>query len=364
MYRDDYDGYETGDDYSDGNYEDVTDSIDFESDEKEKKETISRESVDHLSAYSGIDLSKIDYVDLDKVENTNQFTDEDMKIFKYLVRSGNKDSIQFVGVKFIEALEGLIYSLIQLYAGDLILKNKQNTEDCVQECRETIIKLLPNYDFQFAPATYFHPRLIETITRYTRDYVNAPVIKQSKTHMDRMIKVKKAISRLEAEGKEPTVANLTVATGMTFKCVEEALDNIAQGTPVPYDSDAINATVASNTPTPEQAVIQQEQSSTLINMVNTVSVVQRNIFLEYYGISYENGALVEITPKSVRTLSKKYKKSENEITTLINMTRMLFLKNKEFRKYYGEKEKKKKKESNLRLKPNAVADALLYDDFD
>ena len=356
---------ESEDGYDDGNFGDVTDSMDYDNTERdEHKEPVKTTGfkVSELN-YVGIDFSQIDFAGKLSVDNVNKFTDEDMKIFKEYLHGGTKEQKKFVYMKIIEALSGLIEKLIRKYGGDFVAKKPEYLEECRQECAMAIIDNIDRYNFKYAMTTFCTPILLGAITEYIRTEIKGATIILPKTSADTAHKVSKAINELESQGRDANAANVSLLTGIQLKKVEETMEIINMSIRLNYDPDALEAVIASNGPTPEQVAIQNEQTRVFMDAFGKLAKTDVEIFLLSKGLRINGGQLSDgYKSLSARQLAAMFHKQEGEITTIINRVKDSLKRDKGFRNFF--ETKKVRKESKLKLIPNAKADASLYDDFD
>ena len=146
-------------------------------------------------------------------------TNEEKKMLFERIQKGDKEARE----RLVEENMGLVWSIVKRFAG-----RGTDMEDLFQIGAMGLIKAIDKFDpsFEVKFSTYAVPMIAGEIKRFLRD---DGIVKVSRTLKENCWKIKKETEQFrQKNGREPSLEELSVITGLTKEEIAMALESAAE----------------------------------------------------------------------------------------------------------------------------------------
>lgn len=178
----------------------------------------------------------------------------------------------------ITRLDNFIYYVIENRFNTF----KNLTKDLYQEGVVGILKGFDTYNpLKSKPTTYFYIYIVHEMT----DFINMNVNRTSTHYAANIIKVKKAISLFEYEGRDWSVKDIAQETGISAETILQSIKIMESANEVHYDTvDYLDSQMSQRHLSPEEEYIKNESSQIIRKAVSNLGEMERSVILLRYGL--------------------------------------------------------------------------------
>ncbi len=249
---------------------------------------------------------------------------ERFKIIMEKYHSGEKTKAAELA---IQELEKFVHSTISKHFSSYT----KDYDDLYQSGILGILAELPKYDPEKgAPTTFFYFHIVHHISRYVNRYSK----KTSSYYASTIGSIMKAIEKFKKEGKEYTITDLCIETGLSYETIKTSLEIVDFSNDYSIESeDFANAKMSQNHLSPEDEYIKKTEVEILHKVIETeLSPLEAIVIKNEYGFlpkKLSNSALSEKINVSV----DKIKKARNTANRKIRQSPIL---QSWYKDYYNE----------------------------
>lgn len=183
--------------------------------------------------------------------------------------------------EMIDSLNMFIYYVIERKFSTF----KKYTSDLYQEGVIGILKGIDQYRPEKGkPTTYFFIYIVHEMT----EFINLNVNKTTSHYSANIVKVKRAISRFEREGRIPTIKDIAQETGISAETIAQAINIMESSKEVHYETvDYLDTQISQRNTSPEEEYLKNETAKLLQEAIDTLPVDEGNVIRLKYGLSGE-----------------------------------------------------------------------------
>lgn len=243
-----------------------------------------------------------------------------------VIQKGSGEAARIAGNSLNLFLRNYVRHEVERFYARLPISDADRCDRCpeaIQECFVYICKQIHNYDPSKGKiTTFFCSKIIYGIVS---EYEAKRRGRKSKQTMKVDKVVSNAYKELVAEGyQNPTIRQLSMKTGKNVEAIMNSRARIvAENTMVAFDSTDPGNPVSlkknqSTYDNPEEYAERKDHIEALIKKLDSLSDLERELFLASNGLCIENGEIVECNTKSMAVLSEEYDMKVNEVKHTIN----------------------------------------------
>ena len=206
-----------------------------------------------------------------------------------------------------------------------------NSSDIVSMCKLHVLEAMKSYDpGKGSLTTYFTFVIQHAITRYKNERLN----NSSPHYSARANKVRSGQKRLESAGITPTLAALSIETGLPVKQVEEALAIINGAEERGFESsDMFDAAIGPKVESTENAYFKISETEFWQSELDKMDQQGVEMFMRFHGIGCFPESYTKIAEEFSERLGKTV--SVKTVEQTINRVRKSLYMNPNIRKQYG-----------------------------
>lgn len=162
---------------------------------------------------------------------------------------------------------------------------KKYTKDLYQEGILGILKGIDSYDAKKSkPTTYFYIYVLHEMT----EYINSNINKTTSHYSANIVRVKKAVSELERNGRDWTVKDIAQETGISSETIIQSLKIMESSKEVHYDTvDYLDSKISRSFDSPEDEYIKNETQQILHKAVSDLGTDEASVVSLRHGLTGE-----------------------------------------------------------------------------
>lgn len=183
--------------------------------------------------------------------------------------------------EMIIKLDMFIYYLIETRFSTF----KKYTKDLYQEGILGILKGIDSYDPKKGkPTTFFYIYILHEMT----EYINSNINKTTSHYSANIVRVKKAVTELERNGRDWTVKDIAQETGISSETIIQSLKIMESSKEVHYDTvDYLDSKISRSFDSPEDEYIKNETQEILHKAVNDLGTDEAAVVSLRHGLTGE-----------------------------------------------------------------------------
>lgn len=268
--------------------------------------------------------------------------------FKVIMQMYHEGETSKAAELAIAELENFIHATIRKYFSSYT----KDYEDLYQSGIVGILTDLPNYDPEKgAPTTYFHFPIVHHISRYVNKYQK----KTTSYYASTIGALTKAIDKFKKEGKDYTITDLCIETGLSYETIKTSMEIIDFSNDYSIESeDFADANITQNTLSPEDEYIKKTEAEILHQVIEfELSPLEAIVIKNEYGFLPKKLSSKVLSEK-IGVPVDKIKKAKNIANRKIRQSPIL---QSWYKDYYKDVDVQNKK--NVEFVPIKVAKFIL-----